>query len=219
MRNEENVSNKNGNVNPAHDPPRAKKTKMSFREKTLESKSVHSDTTTIQLKQELAPLHRKATKELIRTRPRLDMKNMTQHPALDAFGLDPSSADNFMVVIDNPEEEEHIIFCATSKITVHETHIPYMRSKPQAPDTPFLKQGAHGYDWENSKWHIPEHSDATDLRTGRGHQVDPADQERMRTDPSFEKEFLKKYPGLRAGAHQWLCGCHVALGEYDSEEE
>jgi hypothetical protein len=219
VRNEEKVSNENGNVDPGHDPPRAKKPNMSFRGKTPESKSVHDGTTTIQLKQEPVPLHYKATKELICTRPRLDMKNMTRHPALDAFGLDPSSADNFIVVIDNPEEEEHIIFCATSEVTVYETHIPYRCVKPQAPNTPFLKQGARGYDWENSKWYIPEHNDATDLHTGCGHQVGPADQEHMRTDPSFETEFLKKYPGLRAGAHQWPCGCHVAMNEYDSKEE
>lgn len=147
------------------------------------------------------------------------MRNMTRHPAIDAFGLDPTSVDNFLVVIDDPTEKERIIFCATSEMTVYEEHIPYDRIIPQISFAPFLKAGPHGYDWDNSKWYIPLHKDATDLHTGRRHQVEPADQERMRMNPSFETEFLMKYPGIRAGAHQWPCGCYVARDEYDSEEE
>ncbi|ORX97232.1 hypothetical protein BCR34DRAFT_607352 [Clohesyomyces aquaticus] len=83
----------------------------------------------------------------------------------------------------------------------------------------FLKPGKHGFDHEKGRW---SHQGDPSLLTGYGHQVNREDQERLDWDPSYQEEFLEKYPGMRfrrTSAEIWPCGCQMEWDEDWSEDE
>ncbi|PVI06186.1 hypothetical protein DM02DRAFT_681668, partial [Periconia macrospinosa] len=83
------------------------------------------------------------------------------------------------------------------------------------PPVKFLKPGKHGYDYENGREYF---EGDPDLYTGYGHDVDPADEERLaREGDAFYSEYRKKYSGYLG--IQWPCGCRYPRSDSDSEEE
>ncbi|KAL1609919.1 ferrioxamine B transporter [Paraconiothyrium brasiliense] len=133
-----------------------------------------------------------------------------------------------------PATREHLIVSAHTHISllgkapiVHTTLLPHHdlenaraaalagkkigpphRRKKNNITVPFLKPGKHGWDYEKHAWGFEGDKD---LETGKGHQIDPRDEELS------EKEFADKYPGTRGGV--WPCGCAIPGNEHDSEAE
>lgn len=146
---------------------------------------------------------------------KLAKHNLKVHPMIHELGLNPDDPSQATKIIGLPEHQELVIITASSWTAVHETRIP--TAPPvlqQSQNSLYLKPGKHGWDWNLHKWAF--YGDR-DLETGVGHQIEPADQERLEKEPAFEYEFKKKYPGVLA--NQWPCGCQKPWYDDESEEE
>lgn len=89
---------------------------------------------------------------------------------------------------------------------------PHRRTKSKRTPNPlvdaYLKEGRHGYDWEEHRWGFEGDGD---LVTGVGHQVGEGDREAY-----GRGELWGKYGGRRGGV--WPCGCRVVSEEGEGEE-
>lgn len=152
------------------------------------------------------------------------------HPLITNGDLIPLQAGNYDATATNhtkivhlPEIESVVILSATSSknsTAVQRLVIPthpeelYKLMHPSAAEPPTLAPGHHGGYRRNPLWSFERDPS---LDTGVGHQIDPADQERLIKDPSFWAEFDKKYPG-DAGHGEWRCGCPMTDDGWSEEE-
>ncbi|KAF2644892.1 hypothetical protein P280DRAFT_535550 [Massarina eburnea CBS 473.64] len=153
-----------------------------------------------------------------------DKHLLAQHPAIDALGLDPHAdtpADNGTLIGKLSKKTSAVMSAIPSRYgfapSFHETIIYSSGWKLKGQQTevpvPYLKPGKHGWDNDNHCWSWE--GDA-DLITGVGHQVEPADQERLDAEgEAFRREFGIKYPGHMS--NQWPCGCQMPWDDSDSD--
>ncbi|KAF9739982.1 hypothetical protein PMIN03_001909 [Paraphaeosphaeria minitans] len=168
------------------------------------------------------------------------------HPFLSTFSLDPTfqpmpactSSTTPLRTLTFPSSRAHLLISTTSlnrdSPTVHLTLIPHRDLENQRAATlaakkigpphrrrrnmmrAFLKPGTHGWDYDKHRWGFE--GDA-DLKTGRGHQVEPEDERKLEAGEMSWAAFGDKYPGVRGGrGGMWPCGCGVGE-EGESEEE
>ncbi|KAF2872140.1 hypothetical protein BDV95DRAFT_37284 [Massariosphaeria phaeospora] len=126
----------------------------------------------------------------------------SQGPLPNQLGLDPRSAFTATQIAHLPEENEHQILTAhmpdkiplqifhsgPPTLTFFRTCIPYnacSQRRARSP-APFLKPGRHGP--------RGQFLNDPDLLTGKGHQVEPADQRKYDEAQKFQQGLWKTYP-------------------------
>lgn len=117
---------------------------------------------------------------------------------MDHIGMHREDPDRSTMVVRLPEQNQSRVLTAsvasTGRIIMHDTAIPHTQIKARVQmgqpvkteNRAYLKPGKHG--------RRGDFDDDPNRRTGKGHQIDPADQEKMREYRQFRDTVLLRYP-------------------------